>query len=105
MSRQFFDEVEANYVVMPKPRFVQEHKKLLQILERKNPKELEAERKEQKKELASYEAGSKASGYVRRLIAENKLEYSKVGNPSANLTKRYAKKRKAKKSSSKDEKE
>ena len=90
MDREFFDEAAARgYVVMPRPRFVQEHKKLLQILERKDPKELEAERKEQAKELASYEGGSKASGYVRRLIAESKLVYSKVSNPSANLTKRY----------------
>jgi len=51
MNRQFFDDLTSDYVVMPRPRFVQEHKKLLQILERKNPKELEAERKEQAKEL------------------------------------------------------
>ena len=39
---------------MPKPRFVAEHKKLLQILERKNPRELDAEKKDQEKELKSY---------------------------------------------------
>ena len=51
MNRQFFDDLAKDYVVMPRPRFVQEHKKLLQILERKNPQELEAERKDQAKEL------------------------------------------------------
>jgi hypothetical protein len=51
MNRQFFDDITKDYVIMPKPRFIQEHKKLLQILERKKPQELEAERKEQAKEL------------------------------------------------------
>ena len=52
MNRQFFEDFcSGDMIVMPKPRFVQEHKKLLQVLERKNPKELEAERKEQAKEL------------------------------------------------------
>ena len=51
MNRQFFDDLARDFVIMPKPRFIAEHKKLLQILERKNPKELEAERKEQANEL------------------------------------------------------
>lgn len=54
MNRQFFDDLGEGYVIMPKPRFVAEHKKLLQILERKNPRELDAEKKDQEKELKSY---------------------------------------------------
>lgn len=60
MNRQFFDDLAKDYVVMPKPRFVQEHKKLLQILERKNPQELEAEKKDQAKELKAMTKGKKA---------------------------------------------
>lgn len=55
MNRQFFDDYcSGNIVVMPRPRFIEEHKKLLQVLERKNPRELEKEKKEQEKELKSY---------------------------------------------------
>ena len=45
----FFDDVSD--VVIPRPRFIQEHKKLLQILRDKKPQELEKERKDQAKEL------------------------------------------------------
>ena len=52
MNRQFFDDFCADKVVaIPKPRFVEEHKKLLQVLERKDPQELEKEKREQAKEL------------------------------------------------------
>jgi hypothetical protein len=55
MNRQFFDDYcSEKVVVMPKPRFIEEHKKLLQVLERKDPQELEKEKKEQEKELKSY---------------------------------------------------
>lgn len=55
MNRQFFDDYcSGNLVVMQRPRFIEEHKKLLQVLQRKNPQELEKERKEQAKELKSY---------------------------------------------------
>lgn len=52
MDRQFFDDVcSGDLIIMKKPRFVQEHKKLLQVLREKDPKKLEDERKEQEKEL------------------------------------------------------
>jgi hypothetical protein len=52
MNRKFFDEFcSENAVVIPRPRFIQEHKKLLQILRDKKPQELEKERKDQAKEL------------------------------------------------------
>lgn len=55
MQRQFLEDFfGSDVVVMPKPRFIQEHKKLLQVLEKKDPKELEAEKKDQAKELKSY---------------------------------------------------
>ena len=55
MNRQFIEDYfNSDVVIMPKPRFIEEHKKLLKVLENKNPKELEAERKEQVKELKSY---------------------------------------------------
>jgi hypothetical protein len=50
MNRTFFDDL-GNYVAIPRARFVQEHKKLLKVLENKDPRELEAERKEQASEL------------------------------------------------------
>jgi len=52
MNRQFFDDFCSEKVVaIPKPRFIEEHKKLLQVLAKKDPKELEKERKDQAKEL------------------------------------------------------
>lgn len=52
MNRQFLDDFcSGDMILMSKPRFVQEHKKLLQVLARKDPQELEKERKEQAAEL------------------------------------------------------
>ena len=60
-GRQFFDDYcnskiqnPEDYIVMPKTSFVKEHKKLLGILKRQNPKELSGERQEQKAELQRY---------------------------------------------------
>lgn len=60
-GRQFFEDYFANktdkpdnYIVMPKSSFVKEHNKLLGILDRKQPTELNKERKEQAKELRQY---------------------------------------------------
>jgi hypothetical protein len=50
MNRTFFDDL-GDYVSIPRARFVEEHKKLLKVLEKKNPQELEAEKKDQAKEL------------------------------------------------------
>lgn len=50
MNRQFFDDL-GNFVAIPRARFIEEHKNLLKVLEKKNPQELEAERVDQKKEL------------------------------------------------------
>ena len=55
MQRQFFEDfLSGNIVVVPKPRFIQEHKNLLKVLEKKDPKELEAEKRDQAKELKQY---------------------------------------------------
>jgi hypothetical protein len=51
MERKFFDDLGNNFVMMSRPRFIQEHKNLLGVLQRKNPKELDAEARDQKKEL------------------------------------------------------
>ena len=50
-TKSFFDDIAANYVVIPKPRFIQEHTNLLKVLTKKNPGELEKEKADQKKEL------------------------------------------------------
>ena len=46
-SKEFFDK----NVVIPKKAFIQEHTKLLKVLDKKNPKQLNAEKKEQSAEL------------------------------------------------------
>lgn len=52
MNRTFFDDVcSGNVVAIPRPRFIQEHKKLLQVLTNKDPQELDKEKKDQAKEL------------------------------------------------------
>jgi hypothetical protein len=56
MNRVFFDDVTD--IVIPRPRFIQEHKKLLQVLKDKKPQELENERKYQEKELKTMLRGS-----------------------------------------------
>jgi hypothetical protein len=66
MERRFFDDVcSGDLVIMKKPRFVQEHKKLLQVLKDMNPKKLEEERKEQEKELKDYLKKSKKASSKR----------------------------------------
>jgi hypothetical protein len=52
MNRTFFDDFcSGNVVCISRPRFIQEHKKLLQVLTNKDPQELDKEKKEQAKEL------------------------------------------------------
>jgi hypothetical protein len=54
MNRHWFDEYCAkpeNWVAIKKPRFIQEHTNLIKVLEKKDPKELDAEKKDQKEEL------------------------------------------------------
>jgi len=41
----------ANNVVIPKKEFIQEHTKLLKVLDKRDPKQLNAEMKEQGTEL------------------------------------------------------
>ena len=48
MERKFFGD---EFVMMKKPRFIQEHEKLISVLEKGDPKELKKEAKEQKAEL------------------------------------------------------
>lgn len=48
MDRTYFGD---DFVMMKKPRFIQEHENLIRVLEKGDPKELKKEAKEQKKEL------------------------------------------------------
>lgn len=48
MNRKYFEE---EYIMMKRPRFVQEHENLIRVLETGDPKALKKEAKEQKKEL------------------------------------------------------
>ena len=50
MSR-YFDDLGSDYVVIPRPRFIQEHVKLIKVLDNAKPAELKAEREDQAKEL------------------------------------------------------
>lgn len=57
MDRQlFFDEFcrkrMGDAVVLPKDEFVKEHKKIVKVLRRADPKELKKEAKEQAQELS-----------------------------------------------------
>lgn len=90
MVRQYFEDY-CGGVVIPKKDFVAEHTKLLGVLKRGDPAELRAEAKEQAKELRAETGGSKASGFVQRMIAEGKTEKTgSVKKPSADLQKRRA---------------
>lgn len=51
MEKSYFGEP---YIMMPKARFIKEHKNLLGVLDRANPTELKKEAMDQKKELQSY---------------------------------------------------
>jgi len=51
MDRKYFDDLGGAFVMIPRPRFIQEHTNLLKVLQRKNPKELDAEARDQKTEL------------------------------------------------------
>lgn len=73
MKRSYFGE---DVVVMPKPRFIQEHRNLIKVLGTADPEQLKKEAAEQKKELAKYEkGGSKQSGFIQRMMAEVKLKH------------------------------
>ena len=64
---------------MPKKEFVKEHKHLLRVLKSNDPKMLHDEFKKQLAEYKSYVGGragvSKASGFIQRLMAENKKKH------------------------------
>ena len=51
MPRSFFDELAANYIAIPRARFVKEHVNLLKVLKKADPKQLNAEAKDQAEEL------------------------------------------------------
>jgi hypothetical protein len=55
MDRQFFDDFcrQKDVVMLPKKDFVKEHKNIVKVLERGNPRELKKEAREQKAELKS----------------------------------------------------
>jgi hypothetical protein len=87
MNRSYFGE---NFVVMPKPRFIQEHRNLIKVLGVGNPQQLKKEAEEQKKELAKYESkgGSQASGFIQRMLGEVRAKHDgEYKNPTKPLRK------------------
>jgi hypothetical protein len=87
MNRSYFGE---DVVVMPKPRFIQEHRNLIKVLGVGNPQQLKKEAEEQTKELAKYESkgGSQASGFIARMLGEVKAKHDGVyKNPTKPLPK------------------
>lgn len=86
MKRCYFGE---DFVVMPKPRFIQEHRNLIKVLGTADPEKLKKEAAEQKKELEQYETGgSKQSGFIKRMMAEVKLKHDgEYKNPTKPLAK------------------
>jgi len=89
MNRMFFDDFcSENAVVIPRPRFIQEHKKLLQVLRDRKPQELEKERKDQAEELDKMlDGGSRNSGYVQMLISKRTLDPDRVKKKSPYISK------------------
>jgi hypothetical protein len=73
---------------MPRSQFIKEHKNLLKVLKRGDPKELMKEHADQKAELAAELKGGRgrASGFIMRMMAENKLKHKgQYKNPTAPL--------------------
>jgi hypothetical protein len=73
---------------MPRASFIKEHKKLLKVLKRGDPKELMKEHAEQKAELEAQLKGGRgrASGFIMRMMAENKLKHKgQYKNPTKPL--------------------
>ena len=67
-------------VVMPMNEYLDEHKRLIHALESKDPQLLMNELKEQTQEMKKLQGGragvTKASGFIMRMMAENKLKHS-----------------------------
>lgn len=96
MNRMFFDDCCGdNVVVIPRPRFIQEHKKLLQILKDKKPQELENEREDQAKELKGITGGAtRREKFLKKYKVEDRSysleELAKIsGEPLATLQEVY----------------
>ena len=62
--KHFFEDV-----CIPRNEFIKEHVKLLHLLRRGNRTQLLAEAKDQEGELKSKTGGSRAAGYIKKLIA------------------------------------
>lgn len=69
-------------IVIPRKEFIDEHKHLISLLRRSNDPALRKEASSQKKELEKMTGGfSKASGFIRRLMAENKKKHGDYRRP------------------------
>lgn len=72
-------------IIMPRREFMKEHKHLIALLNRyKQHPELKAEADKQTAEMQSYNGGfSKQSGFIRRLMAENRIKHKgQYGKPT-----------------------
>jgi hypothetical protein len=75
-------------ILIPRSAFIKEHKKLLSVLKSRDPKQLQREYADQKAEMADQLKGGrgKASGFIMRMMAENKLKHKgQYQNPTAPL--------------------
>ena len=62
-------------IVIPRPKFIAEHKRLIKLLNSSDDPALKKEAKDQSEELKMEGGFSKASGFIRRLMAENVLKH------------------------------
>jgi hypothetical protein len=71
-------------IVMPRKEFMAEHKHLISLLRKYKHPELQKEADSQETEMKSYTGGfGKASGFIRRLMAENTITHKgQYGNPT-----------------------
>jgi len=71
-------------VVIPRGRFIEEHKKLIDLLKHSTDKKLQKEGKSQEKELQEVvKGGSKASSFIAKIVKKpSKFAYTKLANPS-----------------------
>ena len=79
MSHHYHSLLEGG-ITMTKKEFIKEHKRLIKALKSGKPELLMKELKEQREELKKYTGGragvSKASGFIQRLMSENKWKHS-----------------------------
>lgn len=92
--RDLLKELGMDVVLMPVEEYKAEHKRLIRTLRQSGDPASAREADAQEAEVAKEVGGSKASGYVRRLVAEKPktVRVSRIKNPSANLLERFGKK-------------